>query len=103
MDIQFFFQLELGIESIFALDCILKFFSEYVDDQSDITIRDHGLIGQRYLKQGFMIDIIPLIPFFVVFKFKYARLLYLLKLFRILAILQMIDTKKFMDKVKEFY
>jgi hypothetical protein len=59
------FILEVTLESIFGLDCILKFFVEYIDETElkPQYIRDHKKIAMRYIYSTFWLDFIPLIPF----------------------------------------
>lgn len=49
-------------EFIFCLDMLTKFLLEYTDDFNNHVIRDLSMISLRYLKSGFIFDIVPLLP-----------------------------------------
>ena len=86
-DPEMLFKLEMILECIFGLDCLLKFFAEYLDEQYQIPqpVRDIKMIAMRYLKTTFWLDFIPLIPFQILFTFKYKKLFYLTKMLRLIS------------------
>jgi hypothetical protein len=86
-------------EGIFLVDMLLKFILEYKDDFTSShvhQVRDVSMISLRYLKTKFAYDLIPLIPFNMVFHFRYSRVFYLVKCMRLLDTFQVLDTGKFM-------
>jgi hypothetical protein len=48
-------------------------------------------------------DLLPLIPFHVIFKFKYSRLLFLIKNIRIKKSIILLDTKRFNHMKSAFF
>ena len=50
-------------ETVFAISLVLNFFVEYYHDGSTIPTREMKKIAIRYLKGGFFLDFLPLIPF----------------------------------------
>lgn len=49
-------------ELLFASDMVLKFFLSYTDVNSLKQVKDLNLIVVNYLQNGFISDLIPLIP-----------------------------------------
>jgi hypothetical protein len=84
LDINKMNYLQNAFEGLFLLDTIMKFFLEYTDDYTNNKIRDLSMISVRYLKNGFLFDFLPLIPWNWLFAFRYSRLLYLIKVLRLL-------------------
>ena len=56
------FHIMIGIESIFLLDMILKFFKEFTPSNTTKRTSDFASIVSHYILNGFIIDAIPLIP-----------------------------------------
>lgn len=48
---------------VFILSIVFKFRLTYVNDGETIPTRDVGLIATKYLKNEFVLDLIPMIPF----------------------------------------
>ena len=61
-----FFVIYYSIESMFAIDIILCFFTQYIDDEDNKPIRDLKSIGLKYIKSGFIFDLIGTFPFHIV-------------------------------------
>ena len=57
----------------------------------------------RYAQNEMVYDLIPLIPFQFIFFFKYSRLFFVIKCFRIKKSMALLDTSKFMEIVKPIY
>lgn len=53
----------IGIESVFSLDLILKFFKEFTPSNTTKRTSDFASIVEHYIFNGFIVDLIPLIPF----------------------------------------
>jgi len=96
-------KIEIAFESIFAVDMITKFLLEYTDDFNNHLIRDLSMISMRYLKSGFIFDLLPLIPINWVLHFKYSHIFYIIKVIRLLDTFELLDTSRFMSHVKKFY
>lgn len=77
--------LMIVLESLFVFDMLLNFLTEFYQDGEIEPVRDLARISKRYLKAGFVSDLIPLLPlpFIVGAHTLPGRLLYLLKLFRL--------------------
>ena len=50
-------------ETVFAISFFLNFFVEFYSDGNRIPTKNIKLIAKRYLKNDFLLDLIPLIPF----------------------------------------
>lgn len=50
-------------EYLFVIDVLSNFLIEYYDPLEGETVRDIAKISYRYLTNGFIMDIIPSIPF----------------------------------------
>jgi hypothetical protein len=66
-------------------------------------VKNISKIGVRYLKNDFIYDFLPLIPFNALFSFRYSRLLFLVKCLRLLETFEMLDTGAFMRRIKKVY
>jgi hypothetical protein len=67
-------------------------------------VRDISKTAMRYFKSNDMIrDLITLIPFTMIVKFKNSRLLFLLKCIRISKSMKLLDTSAFMKSVKNYF
>lgn len=76
------------MQSIFAVDIILKFFTDY-RDKSEVLVTSHKKIAIRYFQFWFFIDLICVIPF-QIYSFEvenFIRILRLLKFSRVLNLL----------------
>lgn len=91
------------IEGIFLLDLGFEFILEYTDEATNLPVRDIATISLRYLKGGFIEDVIPLIPWNWFVKFKYSRIFFLIKCFRLKETFDLLDTGKFMKQVKKIF
>lgn len=89
----------LVLEIFFSLDFIIQFFVEYTPDDSIEPVRNLFKTSLRYAQNEAIVDLIPLIPFNLFFKFPYSRLFLLLKCMRIKQISSLLDTNKFMNFV----
>ena len=84
---------------------MIEFVLEYHDDATNTNVRDISQISMRYLKNEFLSDFIPLIPFNWIgfFKFNNSRVFFLVKCFRLKETFAILDTAKIMKHVKRFY
>lgn len=84
---------------------MIEFVLEYHDDATNTNVRDITQISMRYLKNEFLSDFIPLIPFnwIGIFKFNNSRVFFLVKCFRLKETFAILDTAKIMKHVKRFY
>ena len=93
-DIKFYNTIQLCFEAIFLIEMLLGFVTEYVD-MNNKSVKDVYKISKRYLKQGFIQDIIPLIPFNWISYFKNSKYLYLIKSIRLIQAYEILDVRTF--------
>jgi hypothetical protein len=103
--IRYFDMAQSIIEGIFLIDMMIEFVLEFHDDATNTNVRDISQISMRYLKNEFLSDFIPLIPFnwIGIFKFNNSRVFFLVKCFRLKETFAILDTAKIMKHVKRFY
>jgi hypothetical protein len=103
--IGYFNTIQAIVEGIFLIDMMIEFVLEFHDDATNTDVRDISIISKRYLKNEFLSDFIPLIPFnwIGIFKFKHSRIFFLVKCFRLKETFAILDTAKIMKHVKRFY
>ena len=86
------FILMICFETLFGIDCIVNFMLSYEEEASDSgptgregkPVRELYKIGVRYMNNGLLQDLIPLIPFQLLpFENGRNNLLYLIKLKRL--------------------
>jgi len=81
----------------FIFDLIISFFVDYPYPNSEEVEKSFLKLASMYLRKGFIIDLIPIIPFYIIINLtfvdvKYARLAYLLKLLRLPKGIELINT-----------
>jgi hypothetical protein len=90
-------------EIIFAISIMLKFLYEYkIEDAEQPPVRDLQKIGMRYLKDQFIWDFIPIIPFPALDFNGYERLFYLIKIMRLVNGFKVFSVPAIMEKIKFF-
>ena len=57
------FNTYIAIEYLFLVDMILNFFVEHVNENTNKPVRNLSVIAFNYLKGGFTLDLITLLPF----------------------------------------
>ena len=82
-EISFCNKLQVIFESIFLIEMLLGFITEYTNE-NNVQIKDVTKISMYYLKNGFIFDLIPLIPFNFLLHFRGSRYLFLLKSIRLI-------------------
>ena len=90
-------------ETVFAISLILNFFVEYYHDGSTIPTREMKKIAIRYLKGGFFLDFLPLIPFASFIDLKENREMYfhMIKIIRLVKCEEIFNVSKLMVAYKE--
>ena len=53
--------LNMGIDILFAVDCIKQFFTGYIDESGSVELKQRKIVT-HYLRGWFMVDFIALIP-----------------------------------------
>jgi len=72
----------------------LGFITEYTNENNK-QVKDIMKISKNYLKNGFIIDLIPLIPFNWIVAFPGSRFLYLLKSIRLIQAYEILNVREF--------
>jgi len=72
---------------------------EYKEIDKTEPVRELSKTAMRYAQNEMFFDLIPLIPFQFIFFFKYSRLFFVIKCFRIKKSMALLDTGKFMEVV----
>ena len=52
----------LAIEIFFLVAMIIEFITDYTEEGDEVPTKDLHKIVKRYLKNGFILDFIPLFP-----------------------------------------
>jgi len=76
------------------VEMIFGFITEYVDENNK-PVKDIKKISMRYLHEGFIFDLIPLIPFNFLVNFHASRYLFLLKSIRLIQAYEILDVRVF--------
>ena len=97
-DLELFNKLQLGIECFFLVEMLFGFITEYVDENNK-SIKDIKKIGKKYLSEGFILDLLPLIPFNWLFHFKKSQYLFLLKSIRLIQAYEILDVRVFNTQI----
>lgn len=96
--------MSLIFESIFGINILVNFFTDFVADGEVFPERDLAKIAERYIQTEFAIDFIPTFPitFFVDnSQEKYWRLFYLIKIIRLIKGIEIYDVQQMMEYLKE--
>lgn len=91
-------------ETIFMFNILFHFLTDYVPDGEISPERDLAKIAERYLHTEFRMDFIPTFPltfFFDNTSSKYWRLLYLIKVIRLIKGIEIYDVQMMMDYLKK--
>jgi hypothetical protein len=75
-------KVQLFFELFFFIEMIVSFITEYID-HNNRPVRDIFKISKKYFREGFIYDIIPLIPFNFFLHFRGSRFLFLIKTMRL--------------------
>ena len=73
---------------------LFGFITEYVDEDNK-PVKDIKLISARYIKEGLIFDLIPLIPFNWLIRFQNSKYLFLLKSIRLIQAYEILDVRVF--------
>lgn len=96
-----------GIEIIFVIFSLLQFVKAYTPEYSEkgtSEVRDLKKIANRYFENGFLLDLLSLLPFqFMTLPRHRERLLFLLKVVRIRRGFELFNIPKFMKVIKHHY
>lgn len=56
------------VDLLFLIDIIITFRTSFLDPKLSMEVRDPHIIGRRYIKSAFTIDLISSVPFNALFK-----------------------------------
>lgn len=88
-------------ESLFLIHLCLQFLVEYRIEGLHHPVRDIPKISANYLENGFLLEVIPLLPFQVIkLKQNRSQLFYMIKLIRLMRCLKIFNINLVMKKVK---
>ena len=106
----------VGMELCFCLQIILNFFTEYVDEHTQLAVRNLTLIVKRYLTKDFFLELIAVVPFNQLLRsapgtppfargqyYDYSNLFYLIKLLRIRQVMKVLSPKYFTEFVQKTF
>lgn len=83
-EIDYYNQIQIGFEIVFIVEMALGFVTMYIDETTNKPVTDIRKITNRYLNQGFLYDLIPLIPWNWIVHFPGSKYLFLLKSIRLI-------------------
>ena len=96
-------QIVFYTEMVFLLQVVQRCITEYQPADSIYPVRKCSKIILRYVKEEFVYDLLPLVPFVELFKFPGSRSLLLFKLFRLRSVVYVLNTKRVMRQIKAIY
>lgn len=67
-----FFILYYSIECMFAIDIVLSFFTQYINDEDNKPVRDLKIIALKYMKSAFVVDAIATFPFHLLLRSRFT-------------------------------
>ena len=96
-----FTEFQILMETVFFFIMVSKFLTDFIPDGEVEPTKDLTIIAKNYLKNGFLIDLIPIIPAsFLVSSKVNKRLAFIIKLVRIISGLKLFDVRKLNKIVK---
>ena len=93
------------IEIFFLVNMLVKFITDYTEEGEKFPVKDWIKIAKRYLKNGFITDLIPIIPLQWMFshgKFK-VKILYMPKIIRFIGGFEIFDIRYLNKMVKQHH
>jgi hypothetical protein len=86
----------LFLETVFLCAIAMNFLTSYTDEFTGNHIKDLSKIADRYLNNNFIFDFITIFPFSLMFRFKFSRLLILIKCLRLVNLKHALDVNTVM-------
>ena len=81
----------------------MSFITSYFDVDSNQMVVDYKKISSKYINEGFVFDIVTFIPFAFITRFKFSRLLILIKCLRLNKLSSFLDMNTLMRQIKGVY
>jgi hypothetical protein len=91
-------------ECIFAANILINFLTEYVPNGENVPVRELPKIAERYLSRDFLMDFIPTFPitfFLDMDQHKIWRILFVLKIIRLVKGIKIYDVEVMMAYIKD--
>ena len=82
---------------------LVSFVTSYWDIDSNKMVVDYKKIANRYIRNGFLFDLITFIPFAFIVRFRFSRLLILIKCLRLQKLSKFLDMNTLMRQIKGVY
>ena len=106
-----FFWFYYSMDSLFLMDSLLCFFTQYHGEESNKPVHDIKLVAIRYIKSGFIVDVLATFPFHLVMLSQFEdpdlqekmNLFFLLKMLRFRKMISLFETKNFQDFIKGLF
>lgn len=100
---EFWFKVSMVFESIFLLDIVLKCFKETLPRDSTLYLNDFLSIFRYYLRNGFIWDFIPIIPFqFLTLQNNRERLFFYIKVIRMRECFNYFNKRTILSQIKKW-
>lgn len=93
----------LAMEAVFFINMIVKMLTTFVPEGESAEEKDLGVIAKEYIGDKFKLDLLCVIPFFLIFDNgadKYFRLFFLIKCLRIRRGNALADVGAIMNRIK---
>ena len=87
-------------ELVFVLHMITGFLQEFHPPGDLAPVRNLEVIFSHYVNGEFKYNLIPLIPFTEILKFRHSRLFYLIKLMRLRLCFELLSDKNFLKSLR---
>ena len=83
------------LESVFIVAILMNFFTSYTDEHTGNIVKDLTKIRKRYIQGSFIFDLFTIFPFFLI-RFKFSRLMILIKCLRLVNLKNALNVNNFM-------
>lgn len=104
LESHFHYYFYLIVEGFFLISIFIWFHTDFVEDGETESSKDLSVIRIRYFKTEFFYDLIPIIPFPIIFgeQSNTSKLFFLMKCLRILNGIKLFDIKRITEIYKEY-
>ena len=98
------FTIMLVFEFIFFLSIKFKFLREFTKEGQTVPTRDMKQIAERYIRDDFIYDLIPIIPFPLILELDGGRQshMYIIKCMRVVNGFRVFDVNVIMQEIRKF-
>ena len=89
-------------EFVFILSIVINFSTEYKPDGISKPIRDIKKIAIRYLHNGFIMDLLMVLPFYSIFgQIGNAKLAYFIKTYRLVKGIRIFNVSQLISRIQQ--